>query len=611
MLHRRAGSLVASPAGMSRTRSTAQRRHTLSVGSEPDGHPVALPPLPAAPLQRDQGQDHVVRALRDAVSTSARARRTCSRAPRHGQDDLGADPRQGAQLRATGRRRAVLRVRFVPRRRARHRATTCTSSTRRATTVSMRSATSSRRRRSAPPAGTRCTSSTRCTCSRKPAEAALLKTLEEPPPHVVFVLATTDPQKVSDTIRSRTQHLRFHLLPDRHARPSTCAGSPPTPGSMSTTPRSRPPSRRAAARRATRCRRSSCIATGGDDGSALSFDEFVDAAHRARSRAGPSPRSPTPSASGATRAALTEELVAPPAQLLPALMAPELVQRARATGSTSSPPRPTPLGRGGARAGIERARRDARRDAPRARPTPPARGRPGAACHPRGRRHRPRHALDERIERLGAAPSSGSPARRHRGGVSTHRPRTHGGAGRARRSRPPAPTARRRAHRPSRRSQCRARRQRQAAPAARPERRRRADRRRAACAQVWSSEVCPSLKPSSARSTRRGSFTGDVSDDGRFIYELPNEAPRAQVRAAPRRSRRRSPRPSAHRSTSRRSSSARCRHTATTATTLQTASTRRRTADDDIDLDDLVDVPPEAVVTPVRPAGRRPSPAPS
>ena len=47
----------------------------------------------------------------------------------------------------------------------------------------------------------------------KPAEAALLKTLEEPPDHVVFVLATTDPQKVSETIRSRTQHLQFHLLP--------------------------------------------------------------------------------------------------------------------------------------------------------------------------------------------------------------------------------------------------------------------------------------------------------------------------------------------------------------------------------------------------------------
>ncbi len=47
------------------------------------------------------------------------------------------------------------------------------------------------------------------------AEAALLKTLEEPPPHVVFVLATTDPQKVSETIRSRTQHLQFRLLPTK------------------------------------------------------------------------------------------------------------------------------------------------------------------------------------------------------------------------------------------------------------------------------------------------------------------------------------------------------------------------------------------------------------
>lgn len=45
------------------------------------------------------------------------------------------------------------------------------------------------------------------------AEAALLKTLEEPPEQVVFVLATTDPQKISETIRSRVQHLQFHLLP--------------------------------------------------------------------------------------------------------------------------------------------------------------------------------------------------------------------------------------------------------------------------------------------------------------------------------------------------------------------------------------------------------------
>lgn len=42
---------------------------------------------------------------------------------------------------------------------------------------------------------------------------SLLKTLEEPPGHVVFVLATTDPQKVPPTIRSRTQHFEFGLLP--------------------------------------------------------------------------------------------------------------------------------------------------------------------------------------------------------------------------------------------------------------------------------------------------------------------------------------------------------------------------------------------------------------
>ncbi len=44
------------------------------------------------------------------------------------------------------------------------------------------------------------------------ASNALLKTLEEPPGRVVFVLATTDPQRVLPTIRSRTQHFEFHLL---------------------------------------------------------------------------------------------------------------------------------------------------------------------------------------------------------------------------------------------------------------------------------------------------------------------------------------------------------------------------------------------------------------
>jgi DNA polymerase-3 subunit gamma/tau len=44
------------------------------------------------------------------------------------------------------------------------------------------------------------------------AQAAFLKTLEEPPPHVVFVLATTEAHRVIPTVRSRTQHLEFHLF---------------------------------------------------------------------------------------------------------------------------------------------------------------------------------------------------------------------------------------------------------------------------------------------------------------------------------------------------------------------------------------------------------------
>src|SRR3954466_7092168 len=44
------------------------------------------------------------------------------------------------------------------------------------------------------------------------ASNTLLKTLEEPPGHVVFVLATTEPEKVLPTIRSRTQHYELRLL---------------------------------------------------------------------------------------------------------------------------------------------------------------------------------------------------------------------------------------------------------------------------------------------------------------------------------------------------------------------------------------------------------------
>ncbi|HEY5639932.1 MAG TPA: AAA family ATPase, partial [Dehalococcoidia bacterium] len=45
------------------------------------------------------------------------------------------------------------------------------------------------------------------------AQNAFLKTLEEPPAHVVFILATTDPKKIPATVLSRCQRFDFHPIP--------------------------------------------------------------------------------------------------------------------------------------------------------------------------------------------------------------------------------------------------------------------------------------------------------------------------------------------------------------------------------------------------------------
>ena len=44
---------------------------------------------------------------------------------------------------------------------------------------------------------------------------ALLKLVEEPPEHLRFIFATTEPEKVIATIRSRTHHYPFRLIPPR------------------------------------------------------------------------------------------------------------------------------------------------------------------------------------------------------------------------------------------------------------------------------------------------------------------------------------------------------------------------------------------------------------
>ena len=63
-----------------------------------------------------------------------------------------------------------------------------------------------------PKASIKFTSSTKSTCSRTSAFNALLKTLEEPPEHVVFIFATTEVQSVPDTILSRCQRFNFRRI---------------------------------------------------------------------------------------------------------------------------------------------------------------------------------------------------------------------------------------------------------------------------------------------------------------------------------------------------------------------------------------------------------------
>ena len=266
-------------------------------------------------------------------------------------------------------------------------------------------------------------------------EAALLKTLEEPPEHVVFVLATTDPLKVAPTIRSRTQHYEFTLYtldelvgaPRRRVRarkasrpiPKRWRSSPaPAPGRCAT--RSRCSTRPSRTARSTSSRSARCSAAPRSTGRAR--DPASDRRRRRRRRA-----------RRAGRAARRRARAAPahrrPARDRRATRS--CSRRRRGRVRVDAPEDDVERARRARRAGRARRARAHARDA-----------RPGRRRHARHRRRRsrascsrsrscawpaarpgtPLQALAERVDRLerGAAPAT-APARRHLRGTGRRR----------------------------------------------------------------------------------------------------------------------------------------------------------------------------------------------
>ena len=159
----------------------------------------------------------------------------------------------------------------------------------------------------------------------KPAEAALLKTLEEPPDHVVFVLATTDPQKVSETIRSRTQHLQFHLLPLQELKEHVRWVVSDAKLVVSEDAIDRVVQLGAGSVRDTLSALELVVASGGDVEEQIALDEFIEAfidhdPGRALAAVGAAVQF------GADPRALTEDVVRYLRDAFLSLMAPELVQ---------------------------------------------------------------------------------------------------------------------------------------------------------------------------------------------------------------------------------------------------------------------------------------------
>ena len=166
------------------------------------------------------GQEAMVRTLRNAIATGRIAhafmltgvrgvgKTTTARIIARALNCIGPDGKRRADHRSLRRVRALqVDHRGPPRRRDRdgrrlaHR--------RRRRPRADRGRALPRRSRRA----TRSTSSTKCTCCRQQAFNALLKTLEEPPPHVKFIFATTEIRKVPVTVLSRCQRFDLKRVP--------------------------------------------------------------------------------------------------------------------------------------------------------------------------------------------------------------------------------------------------------------------------------------------------------------------------------------------------------------------------------------------------------------
>ncbi len=173
------------------------------------------------------GQEHVARTLSNAIRAGKRgARLPLHRRARRRQDHRGAHPRQGAQLRARADPDAVQRLHELPVRSPPGTAVDVLEIDGASNTGvdDVREIIENVRYQAAK-SRFKIYIIDEVHMLSNSAFNALLKTLEEPPPHVKFIFATTDPHKLPATIQSRCQRYDFRRIPLRQVVEPGCARS--------------------------------------------------------------------------------------------------------------------------------------------------------------------------------------------------------------------------------------------------------------------------------------------------------------------------------------------------------------------------------------------------